>query len=344
MTPQLVDLNADGYQDILAATFEGTAFLAEGSKKGWKEPQHIKDENDTNVRISFYWDLDKSEYQSVDRSTDEYETVEDHHMTSIAAVDWDDDGDLDLILGAYEGGLYRCMNIGTKSEPKFEATNHQIKIGDEPFKLSSLSNPRVVDWNQDGLWDLLVGTSQGEVHVLTNKGEKGKPEFTSPEKLIDIRASKFEPIKIGNMSITEIKRNAHMEACDYDGDGDLDLLVGAQTGGEVEKPDLSDEEQNELEELEGESSALSDKMSKFYEGIETAEEAKKLRENEEFKKVSDEFVKIRQRINKLNPQVRPPHLIWLYRNKAKSHVGPGKEPSAKATTLNGSSGKVKTAG
>ena len=56
MTPQLVDLNADGHQDMVVATFEGTAFLIEGSEDGWKKPQHIVDENDTNVRISAYHD------------------------------------------------------------------------------------------------------------------------------------------------------------------------------------------------------------------------------------------------------------------------------------------------
>jgi len=101
MTPQLVDLNGDGYQDMIMATFEGTAFVVEGSRKGWKKPAHIVDENDTNVRIAMYYDNEKGDYATVDRSTDDYESDENHHMTSVALVDWDDDGDLDLILGAY---------------------------------------------------------------------------------------------------------------------------------------------------------------------------------------------------------------------------------------------------
>ena len=71
MTPQLVDLNADGQQDMVVATFEGTAFLIEGSEDGWKKPQHIVDENDTNVRISMYWDMEEKEYCEVDRSTED---------------------------------------------------------------------------------------------------------------------------------------------------------------------------------------------------------------------------------------------------------------------------------
>ena len=45
MTPQLVDLNADGYQDMVMGTFEGTAFLVEGTKEGFKEPTQILDKN-----------------------------------------------------------------------------------------------------------------------------------------------------------------------------------------------------------------------------------------------------------------------------------------------------------
>ncbi len=55
MTPQLVDLNADGHQDMLMATFEGTAFLVAGSKEGWEAPVHIKDENDTKQTPDFRW-------------------------------------------------------------------------------------------------------------------------------------------------------------------------------------------------------------------------------------------------------------------------------------------------
>lgn len=73
MTPQLVDFNSDGHKDMIAATFEGTVFLIEGSPDGWKQPVHIKDVNGSNIRIQFYYDTDKGEYASVDRTNSGYE-------------------------------------------------------------------------------------------------------------------------------------------------------------------------------------------------------------------------------------------------------------------------------
>ena len=43
MTPQFVDFNFDGLQDMVVGTFEGTAFWVPGSTGGFQEFQRIKD-------------------------------------------------------------------------------------------------------------------------------------------------------------------------------------------------------------------------------------------------------------------------------------------------------------
>ena len=180
MTPQLVDLNADGYQDMIMGTFEGTVFFVEGSTNGFKSPTQILDKNGEMVRISMYWDLEEEDYLFVDRSSAGEKHIEEHHLTSATAVDWDDDGDLDLLLGAYEGALYLCLNEGTKTEPVFAEKNLQVKSNGRHLTLESgLATPITCDWNGDGLFDILCGGSKGGVYYYENTGRPSEPEVWS---------------------------------------------------------------------------------------------------------------------------------------------------------------------
>lgn len=75
------------------------------------------------------------------------------------------------------------------------------------------SCPNFVDMNDDGLKDLVVADTQGFVWIYQNSGEKGKPKFTT---------GKFVPTFIGWAS--------KIHVCDWDGDGDNDIVVGTFYG------------------------------------------------------------------------------------------------------------------
>ncbi len=320
MSPQLVDMNADGENDMVMATFEGTAFLVEGSKDGFKAPQHIIDGKDEFVRISMYWDLEEEDYLNVDRSADGEENNEEHHMTSTAAVDWDDDGDLDLLLGAYEGALYLCLNEGTKSEPKFSETNHQVKAGGEHLTIEGgLATPRVCDWNDDGLFDILCGGSNGGVFFYKNVGKKGEPKFAAAEALIeqvdgaDPYAMNMTPSKDGIP--VQPATSFHIEPVDYDNDGDLDLLIGGQAYVASEKKELTEEEKEELAGIEDKMSVFNEKMEKLYKEADGDQDAmEKIFESEDFQKLQEGMDGIWERQMELSPQPSQANMIWLYRN------------------------------
>ncbi len=81
-------------------------------------------------------------------------------------ADWDGDGKLDLLLGCGSGRVVWYRNIGTKEQPELAAGVTLVEPCKDELKLSELEQPKrsarnakvcVVDWNGDGLPDLLVG-------------------------------------------------------------------------------------------------------------------------------------------------------------------------------------------
>ena len=82
-------------------------------------------------------------------------------------VDWDGDGDLDLLTGSSNGGAYLSENSGTRSVPVWEdfktlipaskASSQAERKG--PLVPAPSTRIWVVDWNQDGLLDILLGDS-----------------------------------------------------------------------------------------------------------------------------------------------------------------------------------------
>ena len=168
MSSQLVDMNADGHKDILVGSFSGVPQLILGNKDGYGQPESILDATGETVLIQAFWNADESKWDETDRAGSE------GHCTSVAAVDWDHDGDLDLLLGDYYGGrLFVRMNEGTASEARFAKVNQPVMSGGEPVVIKDgLSAPRVVDWDGDGLFDILCGGSKGGVFLYRNKGKQ----------------------------------------------------------------------------------------------------------------------------------------------------------------------------
>ena len=72
-------------------------------------------------------------------------------------VDWDNDGDLDLINGTL-WSVYYYENVGTPTKPRFRA-HGKMKVGGQDLSVfRHAGSVDAADWNGDGRLDLLVST------------------------------------------------------------------------------------------------------------------------------------------------------------------------------------------
>ena len=98
------------------------------------------------------------------------------------AVDWDEDGDFDLLSGEYNGYVTLFQNIGTPTNPILHNAG-RIKANSTDIDVGNLSVPDVNDWDEDGRKDLIIGCDAGNVYVYLNTGTNAAPAFQSSFKI-----------------------------------------------------------------------------------------------------------------------------------------------------------------
>lgn len=141
------------------------------------------------------------------------------------AVDWDGDGHLDLVAGNFSGTFYWFKGQG---EGKFPPKPEPIKAGDSPLRIAGAhSDPFVIDWDGDGDFDLLSGSSDGGVQWAENRAGKGKaPELSPFRPLIQPEPPIEYGRPLGEDDLTGPTRATRVWVEDVNSDGKLDLLVG----------------------------------------------------------------------------------------------------------------------
>ncbi len=312
-------MNGDGRKDILISSFSGVPQWVENTESGWGESTDVLDKNGDAVVIADFWNHDTDEWDETDRAGTK------GHCTSVAAVDWDGDGDMDLLLGDYDkaGRLHVRLNEGSAKETQFATKNFPIKVGKELVSIKGgVGAPRVVDWNGDGLFDILVGAIRGGVYLLQNTGTKGSPKF-------DELATLIEPLP-GDSGAKQVKRvqmkdgqpigpgsSFHIEPVDYDGDGDLDLLVGGRSEwltAPIKKPTKESKEQ--VAQLTKQMEAAWDTFRDYKATAKTKEAEKELAATKKYRELLGEYHRIRrERYALTKDPTKLGDLIWLFRRK-----------------------------
>jgi hypothetical protein len=120
-------------------------------------------------------------------------------LATPVGVDWDGDGDQDIVSGNTAGYVEFFENLsGPKvASPKWAAPR-RLEAGGEVFRIMagpnrSIQGPAeakwgyttfsVADWNNDGRADIVLNSILGDVMWLKNVGTRTRPELANPERI-----------------------------------------------------------------------------------------------------------------------------------------------------------------
>ena len=210
-SPNLADFDGDGDLDVLCGEFvdkltwfENTGTRTEPKYAGARYLQHAG----KPIRLSLC-------------------------MIVPTAIDWDADGDVDLVVGQEDGRVALVENTGrvVDNVPEFELPRffqqeaHEVKFG-------ALATPVGFDWDGDGDHDVVSGNTEGHVAFIENLGGY-PPKWAAPVYL----EAGDEPIRVEAGSGGSIQGPCEakwgyttLSVADWDHDGLADLVVNSIWG------------------------------------------------------------------------------------------------------------------
>jgi hypothetical protein len=158
----------------------------------------------------------------------------DLEMITPTAIDWDKDGDMDLIVGDEDGRVALIENTGKLARdrtPQFLPPRYFQQEADE-LKCGALATPFGVDWDGDGDMDIISGNTAGYIEFFENLGGN-PPKWAAPKRLeADGKTIRFMAGPNGSIQgPCEAKWGyTTLSVADWDGDGLPDLVVNSIWG------------------------------------------------------------------------------------------------------------------
>jgi hypothetical protein len=216
-SPNLADFDGDGDDDLLCGEFvdKFTYFENIGTRS---EPRYAAGRRLTHGNLA-----------------DGGQPIEmDLEMIVPVAIDWDRDGDVDLVVGQEDGRVALVEHTGKTENgvPQFLPPVFFRQQADE-VKFGALVTPFSYDWDGDGDEDLLCGNTAGYIGLIENLDGGNPPRWAEP-RYLEAGGETLRVMAGENGSIQgpcESKWGyTTLSVADWDGDALPDLVVNSIWG------------------------------------------------------------------------------------------------------------------
>ncbi|MEM0992071.1 MAG: T9SS type A sorting domain-containing protein, partial [Bacteroidota bacterium] len=184
-TPQLVDLDADGDLDLISGRSYGN--------------------------LLYYQNDGSNNFTELVGTANPFNGLDIGNRSTPQLIDFDADGDLDLISGNDDGTFLYFQNDGSDNFTKLTGIPNPF----DGLDVGSGSAPQLIDLDTDGDLDLVSGEAFGTFLCYQNDGSNNFTQLTGT-------TNPFDGLNFGGSSAPQI--------IDLDVDGDLDLISGASYG------------------------------------------------------------------------------------------------------------------
>ena len=200
--PNLTDLDCDGRIDLFLGRVDGTITRYELVDGGAAEP-----------RFMFL--------------TDRFEGIEIigqlgsmHGANAMYFADLDEDGDADFFWGDFfEPGVLIIRNVGSCASPNLRGDHQALLAGGDTVRTSGYNVPVVRDIDADGDLDVFLGVLGGAFNPQRTASDNFFFLERGSDGELTLRTRRY-------LSTIDVGSESAPALADWDGDGDLDLLVG----------------------------------------------------------------------------------------------------------------------
>jgi hypothetical protein len=210
LRPFFGDLNSDGCPEMMTTTYYGgTSHLVRFDQ------QNVESNN---------WSTGWQKQGNLKMAGSENTPATGQGIVSIDVIDWENDGDIDIVMGAEPAAPSVLINKGSNTEPVWDEPQRLLFIDGSPVEFHDTGSepdtyyierclPRMADWDGDGITDIVSGAMRQGQLWLRGQMIDGELRFEQPVQ--------FE---VNNSPIDSAHR-IQPAAIDYNNDGNLDLIA-----------------------------------------------------------------------------------------------------------------------